>query len=473
MRIYSLYTNRHIKMTSKSFKNNFFALLKLAIPLAFTGVVQAAVFFFETLFLAHLGKEVLAAGALVSWLFATFAVIFFGALSSINILVSHKYGANDHDGISLVVRDGLLMALCFSIPIFFLSWNMAPIFLFFGQSASVVTLAQAYLHALAWGVIPNFIMIALLDFVIGLGHARTVMLFSMLAVSLTISFSYVLIFGKFGFPAYGIAGAGWGVALGNIISTCVLIIFVITQKTYRQYLHGIFTFKKPVFLWELMHVGIPIGLMYCVEVGFFFALSLLMGTFGTVFLAANQIVMQYLGLLMSMIFSIAQAITVRMGHLLGAREYKSAEQAAFIGMSISGIFMLLIGFVFWIFPEYLIGIDFNVRENKNQDLVHYTTQFFMISPIFQILEAVRISLFGVLRALKDTRFTLLTSIISFWCLSLPIGYGLATHFHLAGLGFWWGMIIGVAVSIWLLMWRFRFKIKLDNQYNHAHHHHTA
>lgn len=441
------------------YRDNLFALLKLAIPLAFTGIAQSSVFFFETLFLAHIGKDVLAAGALVSWLLATIIVIFFGALSSINVLVAHKYGANDQSGIASVVRDGLAMAIIFSIPIFFLCWNMAPIFLFIGQTSVVVSLAQAYLHALAWGIIPNFIVIALLEFIVGLGHARTVMLFSMLSVSLTIVFSYLLIFGKFGFPALGIAGAGWGIAIGNIVTFSVLSIYIFNQEKYRTYLSSIFIYKKPYFLWELMQIGLPMGLMYCVEVAFFFALTLIMGSFGTVFLAANQIAMQYLGLLMSMIFSIAQAITVRMGHLLGAKELKSANQAAILGISISGSFMILIGLIFWFFPSYLISIDFNISEGKNQELVRYTTQLLFISPIFQILESIRISLFGVLRALKDTRFTLLTSIISFWCLSLPIGYLFATQLKMSGPGFWWGMVLGAATSIFLLVWRYKIKLK--------------
>lgn len=57
-------------MQRNEIKNNLYSLLKLAIPLAFTGIVESSVFFFETIFLAHLGKDVLAAGALVSWLFA-------------------------------------------------------------------------------------------------------------------------------------------------------------------------------------------------------------------------------------------------------------------------------------------------------------------------------------------------------------------------------------------------------------------
>jgi MATE family multidrug resistance protein len=440
-------------------KNNLSPLLKLAIPLFFTGIAQSSAFFFQTVFLAHLGKDVLAAGALVSWLFATLSVIFFGALSSINVLVSHKHGAKDQLGIAAVLRDGLVMAILFSLPVLALCWNMSPIFLFFGQSDRVVSLAQAYLHALAWGVIPNFITIALLEFIIGLGHARTVMLFSIATVSLTLFFSYVLIFGALGFPSLGIAGAGWGIAIGDIAVCLLLVLYIPTQEYYKKYLQTLFRFNSHSYVRELLKIGLPMGFMYCVEVGFFFALTLSMGSFSTVFLAANQIAMQYLGFFMSLIFSMAQAITVRMGHLLGAKKPHLAEQAGYLGICISGLFMLFIALIFWFFPSYLISIDFDIHNPNNQELVYHATQLLMISPLFQILESVRISLFGVLRALKDTQFTLITSIFSFWLLSLPIGYFLATSLNLQGAGFWWGMVCGVSISVVLLLWRFKIKMK--------------
>ena len=81
-----------------SIKTDIYPLLRLALPLALTGLVQSAVWFFETVFLAHLSPEILAAGSLVSWLFGTIIVIMFGALSSINILVAHKHGEKDQEG---------------------------------------------------------------------------------------------------------------------------------------------------------------------------------------------------------------------------------------------------------------------------------------------------------------------------------------------------------------------------------------
>ena len=116
-------------MSYHPLKTDLYPLLKLAIPLALTGIVGASTGFFETLFLAKLGQDILAAGALVGWLYATFAVILYGTLNSINILISHKHGANDQAGISLVARDGLLLSLDDNSSILFLNIHLSSYYL--------------------------------------------------------------------------------------------------------------------------------------------------------------------------------------------------------------------------------------------------------------------------------------------------------------------------------------------------------
>jgi len=441
------------------FKNNFSPLMRLAIPLALTGLLQSGVFFFETLFLARLGPDVLAAGSLVSWLFGTFVVMIFGILSAISILVSHMHGQGDEAGIKQVVRDGFILSILLAIPSVLLFWNMSPLFLLVGQGAGIVAIAQSYLHALTWGLLPDFLMLALLEVIIGLGHARLILMFGILSVSLNIFFSFVLIFGKLGFPALGIAGAGWGMTISYWIMFAFLTAFVLIHKNYRRYFHPLFKLGKPSYVYELLRVGMPMGVMYCIEVGFFLAVTLIMGSFGSQLLAANQIALQYMGTLMAVIFSIAQAITVRMGHLLGAGDKKSAEEAAYVGIIISTLLMLLVAVFYLVFPQVLISIDFDVHSIENKTIVSFAVQFFAISAVFQVFEATRIALFGALRGLKDTHFTLLTSLVSFWGVALPVGYLLATTGKLGGAGLWWGMVFGAAFSVPLLVWRFKSKIK--------------
>lgn len=445
-------------------KKNFlsldvYPLLKLAFPLICTGLIQSAIWFFETLFLAHLGHQSLAAGSLAGWLFGTCAVILFGTLGSINILVSHKHGEKNLHAITLIARDGLILAGLFAVPAFLLFWNVSPIFLLLGQSQTVVELAKPYLHGLAWSVVPNFIITACFEVIIGVGLARVILIFSTLSVFLAILNSYALIFGKFGLPALGVAGAGWGVATSSWITAIVLAIFIFNHPNYRVYFQNIFCFTKPFFLKELIKIGLPMGIMFCGEVAFFFVLTLCMGLLGSQIQAANQIALQYLGLFATIMFSIAQAVTVRMGHLLGANQVHAAEKANYIGIYIAVLSSSILAFLYWFYPNALITIDFNVHDPHNFDIVKQIKSILAVTAIFQILESVRITLFGSLRSLKETNFTLLVSLLSFWLIGLPLGYLLAIFFKTGSTGFWWGATIGVSIGVCLLQWRFKYKIR--------------
>lgn len=440
---------------SNIIKNDLMPLLLLAIPMVITGIVQSFLYFFENIFLSRLGEHVLAAGALVNWLFSALVVVVFGIFGAVNILISHKYGAKDNAGITLVLRDGLLLAILFTIPTFILFRNISSIFLLFGQSKELVALAKLYLDALSWSLFPMFIHIVLFEFLVGIGHSRTIMLVTILTTPIYIIFSFVLVFGKLGFPALGIAGAGWGVTLADWIVSFTLGVLLMCSKEYKPYVSAIFTLKKPSYLLEIIHLGLPIGAMYSIEVSFFLAATLLMGTIGVQALAANQVTMQYLGLLMAIIFSIAQAVTVRMGHQLGAKEFNAVKRTAMMGVCISTFFMSFIAVIYWTIPQLLISVDFDLKNPSYAQTIQFAMDFFFIAAFFQIFECIRITLFGALRALKDTHFTLITSILSFWVIALPLGYCLAIYLHLGGNGIWYGMVIGAAFSVLLLHWRFK------------------
>lgn len=120
--------------------------------------------------------------------------------------------------------------------------------------------------------------------------------------------------------------------------------------------------------------------------------------------------------------------------------------------------MIIIAFFYWFGPDVLIGIDFNLHDPRNTETIYLAKQFLFIAAFFQILEGIRIALFGSLRGLKDTRFSLFTSIISFWGIALPIGCLLAFWFKLGGSGFWLAMVMSAMCSIPLLYGRFKQKM---------------
>ena len=434
-------------------------LAKLALPLVLTGLLESSVGFFSTLFLARLGPHELAAGAVMFWIFFTILVIIWGTLSSVSVLVAQKHGEKNDQVIPMVLRDGLLLAVLIAIPAVLLLRHITPILLLLGQQPDLVQLGQTYMDALSWGLPFDLMGMVLMQFMIGLGDTRTNMIFTLGWVPINIVSNYVFVFGKFGAPALGIAGIGWGTSLAFIILAIVLTVFLMINKRYKTYVINLFDAKKPQFLGELIHIGLPMGSMFCIEVAFFLTLTLLMGRYGSAMLAANQITLQFLGLVSVVTFSLAQAVTVRIGHTIAETKSRIAEKITSSGALLAGSFMTLVLFTYVMFPLQLLSIDLNIHDPNNAGTIVFAKKFLILGALFQIIESMRFILFGALRGFKDTRFTLLASIISFWGISLPVGYLFALAFGWDGMGLWAGTLVGQITAVILLFYRLRAKLR--------------
>lgn len=438
-------------------KSQLMIMLTLAIPLIVTGFIESSVGFTSTYFLAQLGKQQLAAGGLVSWCYSTLLITIWGIVMSISVLVSHHDGAKQPREVAIVLRDGLLLSLLMVLPITLLLRHLSIVLIWAGQSPQLIHMAVPYMQALSWSILPDFLSLTLLQFIVGLGHTRTNLVFSLVWVPVNILCNYMLAFGKYGAPHLGITGLGWGTTISFWVVTIVLLLYFYMQKRYRQYTWVFAYFGKVKYILELIRVGFPIGLMWLVEVAFFFFLTLIMGAKGLIVLDANQIVMQYVAFFVSSSFAVSQAITVRMGNQIGAKNYSNANQAIYTGILIAVALSIIPIILYFFTPEWLLSLDFNPRSSNVSAIYNTAIGIFAVAALFQGVESVRISLFGALRALKDTRFTLWTSFLAFWCVAIPMGYVFSELLHLHAIGFWWAMVLGAIINAGLLLQRYRVK----------------
>lgn len=439
-------------------KGDFKVLFSLAVPLLLSGFIEASLGFTSSIFLAHLGPVAFGAGSLIVWFFATLMVIIWGLFTAVSVLVSSHHGAGDNQAIGLVLRDSIGLGVLLAIPVSLLIYKMSPVLVFLGQKPFVVARALPYLHALSWTVLPDFISLILLQFIIGLGKTRVNLIFTLMWVPINILFNYLFIFGKLGFHRYGIAGLGWGATASFSLLTILLCIYLIASVSYQRYWEGFKRRTKPQYFGELIKIGLPIGFMVCLEVACFFTITLIMGTIGVNELAANQLTMQYVGFFGTLSFTIAQAVTVRMSNQLGAKHADIANRAAYVGIVLSVGFILIVVCLEWFYPHVLIALDFNPNQIHNAIMINMSIKFLAVAAIFQLVESVRIPLFGALRALKETNFTLFTSFIGFWCIGIPSGNFFHKYLGVGVYGYWLGLALGAVINALLLYWRYRKKI---------------
>ncbi|HEY9653168.1 MAG TPA: MATE family efflux transporter, partial [Coleofasciculaceae cyanobacterium] len=416
---------------------------------------QAGTTFVDTVMMGVLGSEFLAAGALGAASFHLFINVGSAILSAVSPLVAEAYGSGQVEQVRRVVQQGLWLSVLLAIPVTLLIWQSGVWLRFLGQEPETIVLTQRYLGAIAWGYLPGLGFAVLRSFVSAISRPRPVIVTMIGGTLFNIAANYVLAFGKFGFPAMGLAGLGWASALSLWGMFAALAIYILTQPQLRAYsvLANLHQFEDKVFE-ELVRVGVPIGILAGVEGGFFTFVTFLMGQLGTVTLAAHQIALQTAVITFMISLGISIATTVRVGQLMGQENPQGARLAGFVGISLAGLFMATMGIVFWTIPGTIVALYIDTANPANAAVVSLAKTLLGVAAMFQIADGIQVAAAGALRGLKDTKIPLLIGILAYWGIGLTCGYTLGIILGLGGVGLWWGFAIGLAVAAVILTWRF-------------------
>lgn len=446
-------------MTEKLLKSRVIAEIKeclvLAIPLAGAQLSQAATTFVDTIMMGILGSQIIAAGALGAITFHLLITVGSAIISAVSPLVAEAYGSGRVEQVGGVVRQGLWLSVILAIPATLLIWHSGSLLRLLGQEPENVILAEGYLRAIAWGYLPALGFAVLRSFVSALSRPRPVIITMIGGTLLNIAANYILAFGKFGFPALGLAGLGWASALSLWAMFAALAIYILYQPQLRVY--GAFSdlhqFEAKVF-GELLRVGMPIGVLAGVEGGFFTCVTFLMGQLGTATLAAHQIALQTAVVTFMIPLGISIATTIRVGQCMGQGNPKGARLAGFVGIGIAALCMTLTGILFWTIPGKIVSLYLDTANPANAVVVDLAKTLLAVAAMFQIADGIQVAAAGALRGLKDTRVPLLIGTLAYWGIGLPCGYILGMVWGFGAVGLWWGFAIGLAVAAGILTWRF-------------------
>lgn len=440
-----------------SIKSEIKKCLSLTTPLVASQLIYASSGFIGTIMVAHLSEAALAASVLVNMIWFSLSVLFFGILNAVSVLVSHQHGAKNKDAIRDIMGQSYLLGIGMFFVMLCILINTPYLLNLSDSSADVLHLSKFYIQSLIWTVPGLIVLIISEQFLAGIGETKLVLRISLLVVPLEIPLIYLLVFGKFGLPKCGIAGVGYGLAISYAISGILLVLYLVYSKRYRDYkiLSGVnkinWSYQR-----ELIRIGMPMGMMHLIEVSAFAITTLWMGHFGTTVLAAHQIVMQFLGFAITIVFAMSQAVTIRVGHEVGRQDLTGVKYAIYIGMLVNFCIMLLIAIALFAFPEIFLRIDLNTADPTKLPLVKIAAGLLGISAALMLFDNFRIIGFGALRGLKDTAFPMYSSFVSFWLIGVSAAYFLAFTLDWKASGIWWGLTVGIAAGAVILFIRLQY-----------------
>jgi len=432
------------------------SVVRLSVPLVLARIVSALNGFIGMLMIAHLGKEALAAGALIAAASNTIMIIVWGLMFSVGVLIGQTYGKGEYAKIGSILQAGILFACLISIPAGILMWYTPSILLLLGQPRFEVLLARYYFHPATWMILPSLICVCFSQFCMAINRARLVLIWSIISLPITLLLAWMLAFGFFFFPQLGIAG----VALANVIVWTMLFIILVFYFTFHPNFKAYALWQRTNgrvlnrLMWQILKLGSPISLQFGGELGAFAMLTLLIGLFGSVALGAQQIVTQ-IGLLVMMLpFGISQAVAILISQSMGRKHYQQICRFAYMASILGLCCMLLIGFIYWYYPTLLIFLYLHGHQVINSRLVSLAISLFAIMAILQFFDAIRNIMTGALRGLQDTSTPLFTSLFVIWFIGIPSGYLLAFHYHFGPAGLFWGFAFGFFLGALFLSRRF-------------------
>ena len=399
--------------------------------------------FIDRLYLTWYSPQATAAalpGGMFHWVLICLPM---GIASYVNTFVAQYHGAGRPKRIGLAVNQGIWFGWA-TVPLFLLAIPLAPyLFPYAGYDPAIGPLVQLYFQVLALGAGAVVISSAQSSFYTGRGFTGIVMLVNCAGTLLDISLEYVFIFGAFGLPAMGIAGA----ALTTVISNwaTVLMFWLLMRRPAER---GPFGLDDHHFDWEifrrLIRFGLPSGLPQLVEASAFTLLTNAVASISLVAGAATSLAFTVNAVAFVPMIGLNIAVSTLVGQKLGENRPDLASRATWtamvVGMAYTGLFAVL----YLAIPGWFLGAHTAFADDPTFPEVHQTTIILLkFVALYCFFDSMQIVFVGALRGAGDTRFVLLnTSVIS--VLFLSLGYFLEHQLGWKASGYalygWWWVL---------------------------------
>lgn len=435
-------------------------ILRLALPAAANRILAMLGNFISLIMVAHLGQKELAASALLNATQSTLIVIGFSILFAVGIIAGRLYGEQRYHDIGVLVQQSWIVGVIVSIPIIIIAWNVGPILTLFHQPKSLIIILKSYFHAYIWAVVPVVWLIGMQQFCFAVLKQRLALSVKLIGTTLQIVFSYILIFGKWGFPKLGVNGFAYALAAQTWITIIIMLICFYYMKSFARF--GIFKLK-PGFGWhfmrKLLKIGWPISIQFGGELLFFFIATIFVGWLGNDALAARQITTQYNILFIIPIFGASQATGVLIGHAYGSKKFFEIRHIGNISMALGALFMCFIAIVYLLAPTLLASFYMNVNDPSNAHTLHLVILLFIVLCFSQFFDAVRNLASGALRGLFDTKFPMVVSLIVLWVIGAPLAYVLGIPLHLGVVGIALGGMTSLFLGMIAVLWRWKEHVR--------------
>ena len=440
------------------YRGQYSTSLRLALPVALSQLGYIVVQFADNAMVGAFGAEDPLPLSAVSFGVMTSFVMFslsLGITLGITPIIGEHFARGEYRRTAHYLQSSLLMCGILGVLFMLLQLVSIPLLYKLGQPVDVVDMAVPYYRLMAYSQPAVMLYGCFKQFLEGAGNTATPMVIAIATNLINIALNYIFIFGHFGFEPMGVYGAGLATLLARYISPLLIFAYFVLKPQYCDYLR---LFSRSVnYLKDSLHllrIGIPVAGQMLLEGAAFIVTSIMVGWFGTIPIAANQISGTYGNAAFMLTIAIGSATTIRVSHCYGLRDEKELKQVVGASMQMGIAWGVIVLLLFTIFRNILPQ-----AFTPNVEVIALAAQMIVLVALYQISDAIQGTMVGVLRGLQDVKIITYISFLAYIILNIPVGYFCAFVLDLGASGLLIGYIVGLSTAAILYTLRVRNRLK--------------
>ncbi|MDR0973042.1 MAG: MATE family efflux transporter [Prevotellaceae bacterium] len=438
---------------TERYTGHYRPLITLGIPIVIGQLGQVFLGFIDTLMIGHYGTNELAAASFVNSIMALLILISTGFSFGLTPIIGALYGQGKHAEAGGAMKNGMNANLLVGAA---LTVVMGVLYFFLedlGQPEELIPLIKPYfliqLASLFFVAITN----ACKQFTDSLTYTRISMWILLSGNALNVLGNWLLIYGEWGFPEWGLIGAGVSTMASRIIMAAVFILILIGQRRFSVYRKGYRQARCSMFEFRRFNaLGWPVAMQMGLEACAFNLCAVMAGWLGTIALASHQVMITISTLPFMINAGLSSAVAIRVSYFRGQNDWRNVQRSAYAGAHLVLCLVVIETLLLILFLRPLFGLF-----TEDAAVIGTLTSLMLPFLLYQLPDSLQVCFSNALRGIADVKPMMRIAVVAYLVISLPLAYvfGFITEWGLFGI--WLAFPFSLTVAAFLFWQRFNRK----------------
>jgi len=415
---------------------------RFVFPLLVANLLQQSCFLVDSIIIGnYLGKEALAAVSASFFLYYFVISLVIGVGSGISVVISHYYGATLFSKLQSAFASILIFNIIAGFILSFIGIAFSEsLFRLTQTPEDVIPYAVRYFNVYIGGLFVFFIFNSIISVLRGMGDSYRPLFFVIVATILNIFFDILFV----AILKTGTEGAAIASVIAQTVSVIAALFYLHRRHPFLSLSRKAIHFNKTIFL-QGLKIGLPTGIQQCSLAIGLLALLSVVNTFGTDTLTAYGAAGKIDSLITQVILTLSSAMAAFCGQNIGAGNMKRARESVRFALIINTVFSVIIYLMICFF-----GRNMMLMFTTDEAVITIGRDYLFIVGAFFILNGATNILNGAMRGAGNTLYAMITGVVSFWFIRLPLAWILSDNYGYTGI--WYSIAISITLCFLATLW---------------------